>query len=113
MMGPAIFNATTPPTAGSHSAELIRLLKNEFGFSGIVLTDDLDWKATIRDLTIEESAVKAIGAGADWMLVSAHGVPHISSMVDAIERAAERGVLSADQIADSASRLRELAQRLT
>ncbi|UVK41185.1 glycoside hydrolase family 3 protein [Mesorhizobium sp. AR10] len=113
MMGPAIFKATTPPTAASHSAELISLLKGEFGFGGVVLTDDLDWKATIRDMTIEQSAVKALAAGADWMLVSANGVPHITSMVGAIELAVEHGVLSADQIAASASKLRALALRLT
>jgi beta-N-acetylhexosaminidase len=113
MMGPAIFKATTPPTAASHSAELIDLLKNEFGFGGVVLTDDLDWKATIGDMTIEQSAVKALGAGADWMLVSAKGVPHIPTMVSAIELAVERGTLPADRIAASASKLRKLAQRLT
>ncbi|MBA1144703.1 glycoside hydrolase family 3 N-terminal domain-containing protein [Mesorhizobium neociceri] len=113
MMGPAIFKATTPPTAASHSAELISLLKGEFGFGGVVLTDDLDWKATIRDMTIEQSAVKALAAGADWMLVSANGVPHITSMVRAIELAVQHGALSADQIAASASKLRTLALRLT
>jgi beta-N-acetylhexosaminidase len=113
MMGPAIFKATTPPTAASHSAELINLLKGEFGFGGVVLTDDLDWKATIRDMTIEQSAVKALAAGADWMLVSANGVPHITSMVGAIELAVESDVLSADRIAASASKLRTLASRLT
>ena len=113
MMGPAIFKATTPATAASHSAELIGMLKDEFGFGGVVLTDDLDWKATIRDMTIEQSAVKAVAAGADWMLVSANGVPHIPSMVSAVELAVESDVLSADRIAASASKLRKLALRLT
>lgn len=113
MMGPAIFKATTPPTAASHSSELIGLLKDEFGFGGVVLTDDLDWKATIRDMTIEQSAIKAIAAGADWMLVSANGVPHIRSMVAAIERAVESGRVPPNRIAASASKLRRLALRLT
>ncbi|PBB52929.1 MULTISPECIES: glycoside hydrolase family 3 N-terminal domain-containing protein [Mesorhizobium] len=113
MMGPAIFNATTPPIAASHSAELISMLKDEFGFGGVVLTDDLDWKATIRDMTIEESAIKAVAAGGDWMLVSAEGVRRIPSMVDAIEMAVENGTLSGDRIAASVSKLRALALRLT
>ena len=113
MMGPSIFQAITPPDAASHSIELVQLLKTDFDFQGVVLTDDLDWKATIRDMSIEQSAIRAVSAGADWMLVSAGGVPRIDSMVDAIESAAADGTLSADRISASASKLRALAKRLT
>jgi beta-N-acetylhexosaminidase len=113
MMGPAIFAAVEPPTPAGHSAEIVGWLRGEFGFSGVVLTDDLDWKATIRDMSIEESAVKAIQAGADWMLVSAKGAPKIPSMVAALVKAVERGLLSAERIAASAGKLRSLASKLT
>lgn len=113
MMGPSIFAAVNPPEPAGHSAEIVGWLRNDFGFKGVVLTDDLDWKATIRDLTIEQSAVRAIKAGADWMLVSANGVPHIESMVAALTKAVKNGTISADKIAASAEKLRHLAAKLT
>lgn len=113
MMGPAIFTTLDRPTAASISPELISLLRTELGFDGVVLTDDLDWKATIRDNSIEATAIAAVAAGADWMLVSASGVPHIPSMVEALEAAAGRGDISPEQIAASAAKLRRLAARLT
>jgi beta-N-acetylhexosaminidase len=113
MMGPAIFSALAQPMAASISPELISLLRDELGFRGVVLTDDLDWKATIRDNSMEATAIAAVTAGADWMLVSSNGVRHIPSMVDALEAAAMRGEISAERIASSAARLRTLAARLT
>ncbi|MDB5531066.1 MAG: hypothetical protein JWR51_4169 [Devosia sp.] len=112
MMGPAIFSTLAKPAAASISPELISLLRNDLGFGGVVLTDDLDWKATIRDNSMEETAIAAVTAGADWMLVSAAGVGHIPAMVGALEAAAGRGEVSAEKIATSAAKLRALAARL-
>ncbi|WP_271022285.1 glycoside hydrolase family 3 N-terminal domain-containing protein [Rhizobium sp. RCAM05973] len=113
MMGPAIFDAVNPPAPAGHSPEMVNWLRDEFSFNGVVLTDDLDWKATIRDMKIEESAIRALNAGVDWMLVSANGVRDISSMVSAISRAVEDGRLSAERIAASANKLRALAAKLS
>ena len=112
MMGPAIFSALNPPIAASLSGDLIGILRSELGFKGVVLTDDLDWKATIRDRSMEETAIAAVRAGADWMLVSANGVDKIPSMSIALADAVARGVISGNQIAHSAAKLRALAERL-
>jgi beta-N-acetylhexosaminidase len=111
MMGPAIFSALNPPIAASLSSDLIGILRSELGFKGVVLTDDLDWKATIRDRSMEETAIAAVTAGADWMLVSANGVDKIADMSIAIAGAAARGDISGDQIANSAAKVRALAER--
>jgi beta-N-acetylhexosaminidase len=112
MMGPAIFSALNPPVAASLSGDLIGILRGELGFKGVVLTDDLDWKATIRDRSMEETAIAAVTAGADWMLVSANGVGKITDMSIAIAGAVARGDISGDQIAKSAAKVRALAERL-
>jgi beta-N-acetylhexosaminidase len=112
MMGPAIFSALNPPIAASLSRDLIGILRGELGFKGVVLTDDLDWKATIRDRSMEETAIAAVAAGADWMLVSANGVGKISDMSIAIAGAVACGDMSGDQIAKSAAKVRALAERL-
>jgi beta-N-acetylhexosaminidase len=112
MMGPAIFSALNPPVAASLSGDLIGILRGELGFKGVVLTDDLDWKATIRDRSMEETAIAAVTAGADWMLVSANGVGKITDMSIAIAGAVARGDISGDQIAHSAAKVRAVAERL-
>jgi beta-N-acetylhexosaminidase len=112
MMGPAIFSALNPPIAASLSGDLIGILRSELGFKGVVLTDDLDWKATIRDRSMEETAIAAVKAGADWMLVSANGVGKIDDMAAVIAGAVARGEISGAQIAGSAEKLRALAERL-
>jgi beta-N-acetylhexosaminidase len=112
MMGPAIFTALNPPIAASLSRDLIELLRGELGFKGVVLTDDLDWKATIRDRSMEETAIAAVTAGADWMLVSANGVGKIDDMSAAIAGAVARGNISGEQITKSAAKVRALAERL-
>ena len=112
MMGPAIFSALNRPIAASLSIDLIGILRSELGFKGVVLTDDLDWKATIRDRSMEETAIAAVTAGADWMLLSANGVDKIADMSIAIAGAAARGDISGDQIANSAAKVRALAERL-
>jgi beta-N-acetylhexosaminidase len=112
MMGPAIFTAMNPPIAASLSRDLIELLRGELGFKGVVLTDDLDWKATIRDRSMEETAIAAVTAGADWMLVSANGVGKIDDMSATIAGEVARGNISGEQIAKSAAKVRALAERL-
>jgi len=47
MMGPAQFNAITLADTGSISGTLISTLRAELGFGGLVMTCDLDHKATI------------------------------------------------------------------
>ena len=71
-----------------------------------------DWKATIRDRSMEETAIAAVAAGADWMLVSANGVGKIEDMSIAIAGAVARGDIAGDQIAKSAAKVRALAERL-
>lgn len=45
------------------------LLRKEFAFEGVLFSDDLEMGALSRKWTIEESAIKAIKAGCDALLV--------------------------------------------
>ncbi|PUA18434.1 glycoside hydrolase family 3 N-terminal domain-containing protein [Glaciimonas sp. PCH181] len=91
MMGPAIFNAVQPPVAASISPDLISLLRGELNFKGLVITCDLDHKATIRDATLGDTAVAALKAGADLLLLSPKAVPKIREIVAAIVSAVQAG----------------------
>jgi beta-N-acetylhexosaminidase len=51
------------------SGRLLGLLRKEFAFEGIVFSDDLEMKALAQHWPIEETAVRAVQAGCDMLLV--------------------------------------------
>jgi beta-N-acetylhexosaminidase len=65
------------------------LLRTELGYDGLLVSDDLEMKAVADRLPIEESAVRAVRAGCDLLLVSAsealQGRAH-AALVGAAER---------------------------
>ena len=113
MMGPAIFNACTPPVAGSLSPELIGVLRQELGFKGLVMTIDLDHRSTLGQLSLGEVAVAALNAGADLLLISAKAMPEMARMVRAIVTAVALGTLPQERLDVAALAVTRLAERLT
>ncbi len=86
-------------------------LKGALGFDGVVISDDLGMKAVSATMPLAESAVGAIAAGCDAVLLC-NSRPH--EQVEAIEaliRAAESGVLPATRIDDAFARQRRVKER--
>lgn len=92
-MSPAIFDAVTPPQSGSISPDLIRLLREELAFTGLVITCDLDHRSTLGSRSLDDIVVEALIAGADLLLLSPAAVPHLDRLARAIETATEDGRL--------------------
>jgi beta-N-acetylhexosaminidase len=107
LAGPAPVIAVDEINAACVSPKMIRLLKEQFGFSGLVITDDIDAPATLRGRKLEEVAVSALAAGADLLLLS-HG-PHLPRLCEHIVSAVNNGLLSRERLAEAASRVRSLA----
>lgn len=64
-------------TAASLSRRIVTdLLRNELGFEGLVMTDDLDMGAILNEYNLEETVRCAIGAGNDLAMIC-HRVPAI------------------------------------
>jgi len=64
-------------TAASLSHRVItELLRDELGFEGLVMTDDLDMGAILNEYGLEETIRRAIGAGNDLAMIC-HRVPAI------------------------------------
>lgn len=88
-------------------------LRNEMGFNGVVVTDDLAMGAIAKQYGLEEALKMAILAGCDMLCLSNNGggtydpelVPHA---VEAIRQMVENGELSAKDIHASADRIRAL-----
>ncbi|UQS22128.1 glycoside hydrolase family 3 protein [Amycolatopsis thermalba] len=93
-----------PGLTGGEPASLspaaYRLLRGEFGFDGPVLTDDLGaMKAVTQRYPLPQAVVKAVQSGADQALWSSGG--RVSTVLDAMEKAAADRTLSADRVTDA------------
>ena len=85
------------------------LLRHRLGFDGIVLTDDLGM-AALSGMSVGEAAVKAIGAGADMLLIS-RGAKAQLAVKRAVLKALETGRLSWSRIHKSLNRIISLKGR--
>lgn len=107
MTGPALVPALDPEMPSSLSAKTIASLR-DLGFSGLVVSDDLDAIGTLRgQRDIPTAAIEALNAGADLLLLSADN--HLPVIRDRIVAAVEQRTLSAARLAEAAARVRALA----
>jgi beta-N-acetylhexosaminidase len=81
-----------------------RLLREELGYNGLVLTDDLEMGAIAKHCEIEDAALRAILAGEDMLLICARP-DLIRRGYDALLQAARRGVISPGRIGASLERI--------
>ncbi|PQV65354.1 beta-N-acetylhexosaminidase [Abditibacterium utsteinense] len=79
------------------------MLREEFGFRGLIFTDDLEMHALDQSKT-GENAVRAIAAGCDNVLIC-HTKEKAFEAKEAIERALRDGVLSEGRVEDALSRI--------
>jgi beta-N-acetylhexosaminidase len=59
------------------------LLRDELGYEGVILTDDLEMRALAATYTVPDAAVEAIAAGCDGVLVCRHLVQDRAHDIDA------------------------------
>jgi beta-N-acetylhexosaminidase len=87
------------------------ILKEELGYGGLVLSDDLEMKAIADHFRIEAAAVQAVQAGCDAVLLCGanHGLQ--MSVLEALLHAAERGELPVKRIEDAMTRHRRVKER--
>lgn len=97
---------TEPDTPASLSPAAVALLRGEYGFQGVVMTDDLAEMASITArLGPEEAAVRALQAGVDVVLFAGADVP---GLLDRLEAAVADGTLTADGVLASVGRVLRL-----
>ena len=83
-----------------------RVLRDEVGFDGLVMTDALDMDAVDTRYTLSEASLLAIQAGVDIITVGPHvGTQTIATAIDDLVGSVERGDVSIQRIDESVRRI--------
>lgn len=113
MVGHLQFDAVDPQPA-SLSPVWNQILRNDLGFDGIIVTDDMamlqnSGRADLSDPA--SNAIRAIAAGSTLLLYV--GPVDLTAMSAAVQSAIDAGAISVEQIDDAARRLLELRRTLS
>jgi beta-N-acetylhexosaminidase len=107
MVGPVVVEAIDPDSPAANSARVIELLRNGLGFGGLIVSDDLDAKATMKTDPLGEVAIRSVEAGVQLLLIP--GGDAVTEVADALEQAVVSGRLPAERLRDAADKVRALA----
>jgi beta-N-acetylhexosaminidase len=107
----AYYVAYDPVTPASLTPEIVTgLLRDQLGFQGVAITDDLGTGAIKANNEVPRAAVEAVQAGADLVMV---GSPADQGGVrEELIAAVEGGEISAERLDEAAGRVLELKRRL-
>ncbi|NND02834.1 MAG: glycoside hydrolase family 3 protein, partial [Acidimicrobiia bacterium] len=110
MVGHPIYDAIDDNSPASLSPEVLRMLRQDFGFDGVAMTDGLSMAALRKIRTIEQIAVEAIVAGQDLLIADRPSdVPRI---VATLVAAVDSGEVARERLGEAAQRVRHLAGHL-
>ena len=113
-----VFNRTLDPwyPASLSRATVARLLRAHLGYKGVVVSDDLLMGAITQHYGLEESALLALRAGVDVLLISQNSVKNepgaAARVVAAIEQALKEWRLSRKTVRAALERVAALRARL-
>lgn len=107
----AFFPALDPERPATLSEEIVNFLKSEMGFTGALLTDDLEMGAVIKNYPLGEAAAEAVRAGHDLALICRRR-EYISECRKALGEALRSGRISESRLAEAHERSGLLARRL-
>jgi beta-N-acetylhexosaminidase len=104
MTAHVIFDALDPGVPATMSrVALTSLLRGELGYEGVIISDDLEMRAVYDHFGVAETAVRAIEAGCDLLLVC--------SKLDELERARAALAARAERDGTFRARLEDAAAR--
>ena len=112
MVGHILLKQIDSANPSSLSKKIItEILRNKYGFNGVVITDDMQMGALTENFGISEAAVKAIAAGNDILIYS--GEPEEQAQAyNAIISAVKNGTISEERINESVLRIFTLKSQI-
>jgi beta-N-acetylhexosaminidase len=104
MTAHVVFEALDQERPATMSRRVLRLLREECGFAGPAISDDLEMEAVAAHFPLEEAVPAALEAGVDAFLVC-HRAEAQHRAIDALRRAVESGRVSRERLAEARGRL--------
>jgi beta-N-acetylhexosaminidase len=87
------------------------LLRDELGYTGVIVSDDLEMKAVARSYAVPDAAVQAIAAGCDALLICSGDMEVQAATLEALVRAVEQDLIPYKRLEDALIRLRRAKER--
>ena len=87
------------------------ILREDLGYRGVILSDDLEMKAIAKTYEVPEAAVQALVAGCDALLVCSGDAGVQAATLEALVHAVEDGRIPYKRIEDALKRLRHAKER--
>ena len=111
MTAHVLFDALDPGVPATMSHRVLHgVLRQELGFDGVLVSDDLEMKAIADHYSVEEAAVQGTLAGVDLFLVC-HQASVQRRAIEALVRAVESGRVPRARIEEAHRRLARLEAR--
>lgn len=111
MTAHVVFAAIDPDQPATLSSRVIGgVLRERFGFAGVVISDDLDMQAIVDHVGVGDAAVRAIGAGCDALLLC-RDLDHQREACEALIKAGEDDSDLRTRIAEAAARVMAVKAR--
>jgi beta-N-acetylhexosaminidase len=107
MLGATVVEQLDASLAASVSPAVVRTLRDDLGFDGVVISDDLDMASIEAGRGLGPTIELALNAGVDLLLFP--GGEHALVVATSIVAAVDEGRLSHARIAEAAARVRRLA----
>jgi beta-N-acetylhexosaminidase len=98
---PALDGPDVPATLSSKI--MTGILRDEFGFKGLIVTDALEMGGIAKGFGVGEASVRAVQAGADVLLMP----PDVHAAIEAVVAAVNNGTISRLRIQQSVMRILE------
>mgnify|MGYP000870743181 FL=1 len=86
------------------------ILREELGFDGVIITDDMTMGAIVKNYDIGDASVKSLKAGSDIILVC-HDYENYIKVINAIKDAVDNGEISLDCINQKVYRILKLKEK--
>lgn len=109
MMGNQKVPNLTDGDPATMSKKAYALLRDEFNFGGVIITDDIGNAKSVRaSRSMTEAVIDALKAGADMPLFNVTSEGQVESVINAVVQAVNDNKISKDQVANSLDRVIDL-----
>lgn len=107
-----LFPALDDQFPATFSNKIIQgILRDQFNYDGLVITDDMAMGAIANDYGTTEAAVRSVQAGADMVMLTDTRNGNLQNVHEALQQAVEQETISLEQVNDSVERILQTKQK--